>query len=153
MPPLRDLVVSPRRVLPARLLRARFSRSSGPGGQNVNKLATKVDLRLDLEAARAILGEPAVRRVREKLAARLDAEGRPRVVADRHRERARNLEAALRRMEELLREALARPRARKPTRPSGAGRERRLADKRLRSRLKRQRRSHGPGGDAGDVTS
>ena len=93
----------------------------------------------DLDGAIACLGAEGVARIREKLARRLDGEGRLHVVSSESRLQARNLEAALARMEKLIRGALAQPRPRKPTRPTSGSRERRLAGKRQQSEKKRLR--------------
>jgi ribosome-associated protein len=139
VPPLRDLRISPRRVLPARLLSFRSVRAGGPGGQHVNKVATRVVLTLDLEAAEALLSPEALTRIRSRLARRLDARGRLTVTCSATRQRARNLERAHERMESLLRDALARPQKRHATRPTLASRSRRLAGKRKRAQTKRMR--------------
>ena len=137
---LRDLVLSGARTVPSRLLQVRFARGGGPGGQNVNKVATKVDLRLDLAGLEASLGADEVARIRAKLAARIDADGWLFVVAGEHREQRQNLEAALARMEALLRGALQRPKQRHATRPTAGSRRRRLEHKRHIGDKKRARR-------------
>jgi ribosome-associated protein len=136
---VRDLHLGAGRVVPAACLELRFARSGGPGGQHVNKTETKVDLRCDLDRASAALGDDAVARIRDKLAARLDAEGKVVVTSEESRSRARNIDAALDRMEELLRAALVRPKTRRPTRPTRGSRERRLQAKKRRADIKRGR--------------
>jgi ribosome-associated protein len=115
------------------------SRSSGPGGQNVNKLETRVTVRFDL--ASPGLDDEQRTRLRERLASRVSRAGVLQVTSQRHRTQAANRDAAVARLGELLREALTEPEPRRPTRPGRAARARRLAAKRLRSRRKRERTS------------
>ena len=140
MAELRDLRIGPRRVIPARHLTARAVRSSGPGGQNVNKVATRIELTLHLDAAAAELGATGAARIRDRWPRRLDTDGDLVVRCGRTRKRGRNLELALDRMEEILREAFAPPPPkRRATRPSARSRRRRVDDKRRRGETKRLR--------------
>ncbi len=140
MAALRDLRIGPRRVIPARYLTARAVRSSGPGGQNVNKVATRIELTLYLEAAAAELGPAGASRVRARWPRRLDSDGNLVVRCGRTRKRGRNLELAQDRMEEILGQALAPPpRKRRATKPSATSRRHRVDDKRRRGATKRLR--------------
>jgi len=134
----REIVVNGTVRVPDRALTVRAVRASGPGGQNVNKVATKIDLRVDLDAIEGI-SEPALARLKALCRHRLDADGRLMVSSQTERNQARNLEEALDRVRGLVAAALREPRSRKASRPSKASRERRLETKKRRSALKRER--------------
>ncbi|HEX9316419.1 MAG TPA: alternative ribosome rescue aminoacyl-tRNA hydrolase ArfB [Actinomycetota bacterium] len=128
-------------VIPLGELELRFSRSGGPGGQNVNTRSTRVEAVFDV-AGSPSLGPRQRARVMDKLGGRLDTDGKLRVVASEERSQAQNRELALGRLRDLLAEALRPdPPPRRPTRPSKSSVERRLASKRARSRIKRERSS------------
>ena len=124
--------------VPAGAITVRAVRSSGPGGQNVNKVATKIDLRVDLEAIEG-LTDAARERLRGLARHRLDARGRLVVTSQATREQAGNLEIARAKVRELVLAALREPRPRRPSRPTAGAKEQRLTAKKRRAALKRWR--------------
>jgi ribosome-associated protein len=133
------LVVSPTLTIPAAELRWTAVRASGPGGQNVNKVSSKVELRFDFESS-AVLSAETKARLRSLLRSRLDAEGSLVVTSQATRDQQRNLEDARAKLAELVAQASHRPKRRKATRPSFSAREARLKEKRHQSSRKDHRR-------------
>jgi ribosome-associated protein len=141
-----DLVLKDGRVVPKECFALTFSRSGGAGGQHVNKTETKVDLRLDLEAARDVLGDRDVARLRAVLENRLDAEGRLVAVCSEHKSQFMNYRAAQARMVAWIAAALVRQKRRIKTKPTRGSQRRRLDAKKRRGDLKRGRQAR-PGSD------
>lgn len=126
-------------ALPLSELHFSFARSSGPGGQNVNKVESKAVLRWDVGASRAV--PAAVRaRFRTRFASRISAEGVLMVTSQRHRERERNVADCLAKLGAMLAEVAKPEKPRRPTRPTRGAKERRLAAKRHASQRKAERR-------------
>ena len=132
-------------AVPETALAWKFVRSSGPGGQNVNKVSTAVECRLNLDAAG--LGGGLRERLERLAGSRLTAAGELVVFADTHRTQSRNREAALARLAALIEAARPEPRPRISTRPSAGTRAKRRDDKKRRGALKQLRRPVDPPGE------
>jgi ribosome-associated protein len=127
-------------ALDEREIEESFVRSSGPGGQNVNKLSTAVQLRFDVRHSSSLPGD--VRARLERLAgSRLTRDGELVIIAQSHRTQARNRQDALDRLLELIRKAAVAPIKRRPTRPTKGSRERRIEGKKRRGDIKQMRRA------------
>jgi ribosome-associated protein len=133
------LNVTPELSIPRTELEYRATRSSGPGGQHVNTSSTRIELLWGLDESRAISDEQRDR-IRAKLAARLDSDGKVRVVASDRRSQGQNKQAADERLAALIVHALHVPKKRKATKPTRAAKERRLLSKKRNADKKRNRR-------------
>ena len=133
------LVVTPTVRIPVSELELRAITGSGPGGQHVNRSATRVALRWNVRTTKALTDEQRTR-VSAKLASRLDGEGALRIVAGEFRSQQQNRRAALERLVAIVERALIVHKARKATKPTRGAIERRLTEKRQRADTKRDRR-------------
>jgi ribosome-associated protein len=136
---VRDVVVTPRLTIPAGELAFSFTRSGGPGGQNVNKVASKVELRWNPTTS-AVLGADDRAWLVQRLASRLTGDGTLIITSTATRDQLKNRDDALGKLALIVRSALFRPKERRATRPTRASKRRRLDDKRHRSDVKRARR-------------
>lgn len=136
-----DLRINDHLTIPEREISVHFARAGGPGGQHVNKVETKVELRFMPGRSAAL--SPAQRAlILQRLAPQLTTQGELIVVSDRTRNQSRNRQDALDKLAALLRAGLQRPKPRRATRPTAGSVRRRLESKRARSKLKQSRRDH-----------
>ena len=133
------IIINTQLQIPLAELQYRFVRSSGPGGQHVNKSATQVELLFDV-ARSPSLDEAQRRRIMSKLKNLIDGDGVLHLSAQSERSQLRNREEVTARFQQLLAQAVRVPRKRKPTRPTKASKEKRLALKKKRGEVKKFRR-------------
>ena len=133
------IVISDHLAIPVAELRFRFSRSSGPGGQNVQRSATRVELLFDVAHSLSLTDDQR-QRILQRLAGYIDGEGELRIVSSATRSQLENRADAITRFQMLMAAALRRRKHRLPTRPSAAARERRLTEKKGRAEVKTTRR-------------
>lgn len=136
---MEDLYVNHRLTIPADQLRASYSRSSGPGGQNVNKVNSRVTLRWQIDD-QPLLPRDWHSRIKARLANRINREGELVVHSDQYRDQPRNLADCRQRLIQWLLQCAAPPITRKKTRPTRASQLRRIEDKRRQASKKSERR-------------
>jgi ribosome-associated protein len=136
---MEPLIISPTLAIPPADLSWDATRASGPGGQNVNKVASKIELRFDLAGCR-VLDDETRRRLRALAGSRVDTDGQLHIVSQLTRDQGRNLQDAREKLRLLILRALERPKPRRPTRPTRASKERRLVEKRQQGERKKGRR-------------
>jgi ribosome-associated protein len=135
---MQDLVVTPRVTIPGGELALAFARSGGPGGQNVNKVSSKVELRWNPTTSAALTDDDRAWLV-QRLRSRLTSDGTLIVTSTATRDQGKNRDDATSKLALIVRAALDRPRPRRATRPSRAAKRRRLSDKRHHAEIKRHR--------------
>ena len=133
------LEISPSLQIDEREVQIDFIRASGPGGQNVNKVATAVQLRFDVAAAS--LPEEVKKRLTHLAGKRITSEGILLIEAKRFRTQEQNREDAIQRLVELVRKSLVAPKARRKTKPTASSREERLKEKKRKGEIKKMRQS------------
>ena len=136
---MQDIIVTPRLTIPATELGLAFARSGGPGGQNVNKVASKVELRWNPTTSAALTNDDR-NWLLSRLASKLTTDGTLIVTSTKTRDQIKNRDDAMSKLTLIVRTALDRPKARKPTKPSKGSKRRRVEAKRHRSEIKRNRR-------------
>jgi ribosome-associated protein len=136
---MRDIIVSPRLTIPAGELSLAFARSGGPGGQNVNKVSSKVELRWNPTTSTALSLDDRTWLL-SRLANRLTTGGELIVTSTATRDQIKNRDDAFSKLTLIVRTALERPKLRRPTKPSRSSKRRRVEDKRHRAEIKRHRR-------------
>lgn len=144
-PSLSGIELAPRVRVPASVVHFRFVRSRGPGGQNVNKVSTACELRLNLADLAGVITPGAMERLRTALGpSRLTDAGDIQIVSDEGRSQEQNRDYVLSRLREVLQRALPEPKRRKKTKPSRAAHLRRVEGKRRRAEIKSGRRGKFP---------
>lgn len=132
------LIVNAKIQIPWSEFRISYARSSGPGGQNVNKVNTKAVLDWTVSSSPS-LSEPVRQRFLARFASKLSTDGRVVIASDEFRQQEANLKACYDKLKNMLLEVAEPPKIRRPTKPTRGSQERRLGEKRLRAKTKQQR--------------